>query len=84
MWALTMDKCAVIVHLATDEPVAIWLSIQRTATHQLRTKHGAHFVNVQVEPYDDYMTQNKCIQCVTPDLHDSHHDIITGSINTLA
>lgn len=63
IWALTMNKVALSVHLEVD-PNANAQIILRTATLMLREKFGVHESTVQIEGYQP--GTDNCMHCVPP------------------
>ncbi|KAH7729090.1 CRE-CDF-2 protein [Aphelenchoides avenae] len=63
IWALTMNKVALSVHLEVD-PNANAQIILRTATLMLREKFGVHESTVQIEGYQ--AGTDNCSHCVPP------------------
>lgn len=62
IWALTMDKIAISVHLEIDPGVSDAQEVLRLTTMMLRREYGAHETTVQIEGYQPDL----CAQCVQP------------------
>uniref|UniRef100_A0A915PI40 Uncharacterized protein n=1 Tax=Setaria digitata TaxID=48799 RepID=A0A915PI40_9BILA len=58
VWSLNMDKTALAVHLAIDEPEKA-SETMKAASRLIRFKHGIHLATVQIEPYDSFMLSCK-------------------------
>ena len=65
VWALTMNKTAISVHLALESD-ALYHKVVKKASRMLREQYGGYHVTVQVEPYDDVMSE--CKQCIGPNV----------------
>ncbi|KAE9555391.1 hypothetical protein FO519_001403 [Halicephalobus sp. NKZ332] len=62
IWALTMDKIAISVHLEIDPGASDAQEILRMTTTMLRNQYGAHETTIQIEGYQPDL----CAQCVQP------------------
>ncbi|KAM3724509.1 Zinc transporter ttm-1 [Dirofilaria immitis] len=58
VWSLNMDKTALAVHLAIDEPEKA-TETMKAASKLIRFKHGIHLATIQIEPYETYMLSCK-------------------------
>ena len=66
VWALTMDKMVVSVHLATESDRATdWNVLVKRASKLLRDNHGAFTTNIQVELFQEH-AMSLCTQCKLP------------------
>uniref|UniRef100_A0AC34QL07 Solute carrier family 30 member 2 n=1 Tax=Panagrolaimus sp. JU765 TaxID=591449 RepID=A0AC34QL07_9BILA len=62
IWALSMNKIAISVHLEIDPETSDAQEILRATTTLLRTEFGVHESTVQIEGYQPDL----CIQCIQP------------------
>jgi zinc transporter 2 len=62
IWALTMDKIAISVHLEIDPDAQDAQEILRETTTMLRNQYGAHETTIQIEGYQP----DSCVQCIPP------------------
>uniref|UniRef100_A0A7E4ZW27 ZT_dimer domain-containing protein n=1 Tax=Panagrellus redivivus TaxID=6233 RepID=A0A7E4ZW27_PANRE len=60
IWALTMDKIAISVHLEIDSEASDAQEVLRATTTMLRSRYGAHETTIQIEGYQPDL----CEQCV--------------------
>ncbi|VDM07071.1 unnamed protein product [Wuchereria bancrofti] len=58
VWSLNMDKTALAVHLAIDEPEKATETMQ-IASRLIRFKHGIHLATIQIEQYETFMLSCK-------------------------
>ncbi|VDK79801.1 unnamed protein product [Litomosoides sigmodontis] len=58
VWSLNMDKTALAVHLAIDEPEKATETMQ-VASRLIRFKHGIHLATIQIEQYENFMLSCK-------------------------
>jgi len=64
IWALTMDKIAISVHLEVD-PSSDAQAVLRETTTMLRQRYFAHETTVQIEGYQPNQP-DVCAQCIPP------------------
>uniref|UniRef100_A0AC34FEL6 Uncharacterized protein n=1 Tax=Panagrolaimus sp. ES5 TaxID=591445 RepID=A0AC34FEL6_9BILA len=62
IWALTMDKIAISVHLEIDPDAQDAQEVLRETTTMLRNQYGAHETTIQIEGYQP----DSCVQCIPP------------------
>lgn len=62
IWALSMNKIAISVHLEIDPETSDAQEVLRATTTLLRTEYGAHESTVQIEGYQPDL----CVQCIQP------------------
>uniref|UniRef100_A0A914Z7F1 Uncharacterized protein n=1 Tax=Panagrolaimus superbus TaxID=310955 RepID=A0A914Z7F1_9BILA len=62
IWALTMDKIAISVHLEIDPDAQDSQEVLRETTTMLRNQYGAHETTIQIEGYQP----DSCVQCIPP------------------
>ncbi|VDN82610.1 unnamed protein product [Brugia pahangi] len=58
VWSLNMNKTALAVHLAIDEPEKATETMQ-VASRLIRFKHGIHLATIQIEQYETFMLSCK-------------------------
>ncbi|VDP21202.1 unnamed protein product [Onchocerca flexuosa] len=58
VWSLNMNKTALAVHLAIDEPEKA-TETMKIASKLIRFKHGIHLATIQIEPYETFMLSCK-------------------------